>query len=170
MIQNLQPPPLLFPQIPVQQPLFPQIPQPPRLLNTSFQMLEMTINRTVESENSDRYYKSEHYEPEENQFDDSPSDPEPIPDTPESPSYEPSPTCPTKIFQTPQLTITKNRRQTMIKPSPRLQLLPLHRLRRQLPPPGLRSKAWACRSPRGSAKPAEDESTLVPPATGRNKQ
>ena len=103
LLQHFQPPPLLFPQETIQQPLFPQIPQPPRLLNTSFQLLEMTINRTIDSENSDRYYESEHYEPDSQQFDDapsdlepladspdSPSDHEPIPDSPDSPSYEPS--------------------------------------------------------------------------------
>ena len=53
-------------------------------------MLEMTINRTVDSESSDRFYESEHYEPDDNQFDDAPSVQDPIPDTPDSPSYEPS--------------------------------------------------------------------------------
>ena len=76
------PPPPLFPQEP--------IPQPPQLYNTSFQLLEMTINRTVESENSDRFYESEHYEPDSRQFDDPPSDLDPPADSPDSPSYVPS--------------------------------------------------------------------------------
>ena len=70
-------------------------------------MLEMTINRTVESENSDRYYESEHYEPEENQFNDAPSDPEPIPDSPDSPSYTPS--------DTPSDPKLRKRRQNVVK-------------------------------------------------------